>query len=81
MCHSVQDGSGAIRSRGIQAAGREVFEMKAMTYAAYGPPESLQLREIDRSFPLAELPLALRNLETGHARGKVVIVMDDDTHR
>lgn len=30
---------------------------------------------IDRSYPLAELPEALRYLEAGHARGKVVIEM------
>ncbi|HJW72494.1 MAG TPA: zinc-binding dehydrogenase, partial [Geothrix sp.] len=28
---------------------------------------------IDRTFPLSETPAAIRYLETGHARGKVVI--------
>ena len=31
---------------------------------------------IDRACTLAELPEAMRYLEEGHARGKVVIVMD-----
>ena len=30
---------------------------------------------IDRSFPLAETPAALRHIEAGHARGKVVIAV------
>jgi NADPH:quinone reductase-like Zn-dependent oxidoreductase len=30
---------------------------------------------IDRSYPLSEVPAALRYLETGHAQGKVVITM------
>jgi NADPH:quinone reductase-like Zn-dependent oxidoreductase len=30
---------------------------------------------IDRTYPLAEVPEALRYLEAGHARGKVVITM------
>jgi len=30
---------------------------------------------IDRSFPLAETAEAIRYLETGHARGKVVITV------
>ena len=28
---------------------------------------------IDRTYPLSEVPLAIRYLEEGHARGKVVI--------
>ena len=28
---------------------------------------------LDRSFPLTDVPDAIRYLETGHARGKVVI--------
>ena len=31
--------------------------------------------EIDRTYPLSEVPDALRYLETGHARGKIVITM------
>jgi len=31
---------------------------------------------IDRRYPLSELPGAIRYLETGHARGKVVIALD-----
>jgi NADPH:quinone reductase-like Zn-dependent oxidoreductase len=30
---------------------------------------------IDRSYPLSETSEAIRHLETGHARGKVVITM------
>jgi NADPH:quinone reductase-like Zn-dependent oxidoreductase len=32
---------------------------------------------IDRSYPLSDVPGAIRYLETGHARGKVVITMED----
>ncbi|MCE7983339.1 MAG: hypothetical protein DYG89_19370 [Caldilinea sp. CFX5] len=32
---------------------------------------------IDRCYPLRETPAALRYLETGHARGKVVITVDE----
>jgi NADPH:quinone reductase-like Zn-dependent oxidoreductase len=31
---------------------------------------------IDRTYKLSETPEALRYLETGHARGKVVITVD-----
>ena len=34
---------------------------------------------IDRAYPLAEVPDAIGYLEKGHARGKVVIVLDDPT--
>jgi len=30
---------------------------------------------IDRTYPLSEVPAAIRYLETGHARGKVVITI------
>ena len=32
---------------------------------------------IDKQFPLREVPEALRYLEDGHARGKVVIIVDE----
>jgi len=32
---------------------------------------------IDRRYPLNEVPEAIRYLETGHARGKVIIIMED----
>ena len=35
---------------------------------------------IDRTYPLAEVPEAMRYLEEGHARGKVVITLEHD-HR
>jgi NADPH:quinone reductase-like Zn-dependent oxidoreductase len=31
---------------------------------------------IDRTYPLSETPEAIRYLETGHARGKVVITVE-----
>ena len=31
---------------------------------------------IDRSYPLSDVPEAIRYLEEGHARGKVVITME-----
>jgi len=31
---------------------------------------------IDRTYPLAEVPEAIKYLEEGHARGKVVITME-----
>ena len=33
---------------------------------------------IDRTYPLSEAVEAFRRLETGHARGKVVITLDGD---
>jgi NADPH:quinone reductase-like Zn-dependent oxidoreductase len=36
---------------------------------------------IDRSYPLSDLPEAIRYLETGHARGKVVIAVDRSAER
>jgi NADPH:quinone reductase-like Zn-dependent oxidoreductase len=35
---------------------------------------------IDRRYPLREVPEALRYLEEGHARGKVVITVDQNDH-
>ncbi|HLR95786.1 MAG TPA: NAD(P)-dependent alcohol dehydrogenase [Jiangellaceae bacterium] len=35
---------------------------------------------IDRTYPLAEAPKAIRYLEEGHARGKVVITLDPARH-
>jgi NADPH:quinone reductase-like Zn-dependent oxidoreductase len=35
---------------------------------------------IDRCYPLQEVPEALRYLEAGHARGKVVITVDQSHH-
>jgi len=34
---------------------------------------------IDNRYPLSELPAAIRYLETGHARGKVIITLDSAT--
>ncbi len=31
---------------------------------------------IDRTYPLSEVPAAIRYLEEGHARGKVVITLE-----
>jgi NADPH:quinone reductase-like Zn-dependent oxidoreductase len=34
---------------------------------------------IDRCFPLSEVPAAVRHLEAGHARGKVVILLEQNS--
>jgi Zinc-binding dehydrogenase len=59
--------------------------MKAIVYRMFGSPDVLQLAEvgrptagrpiIDRTYPLAEAPAAMRHLERRHARGKVVITI------
>jgi NADPH:quinone reductase-like Zn-dependent oxidoreductase len=33
---------------------------------------------IDKCYPLSEVPAAIRHLEEGHARGKVVILLDQN---
>ena len=35
---------------------------------------------IDRTYPLSEVPEAIRYLEAGHAKGKVVITMEQNNH-
>jgi NADPH:quinone reductase-like Zn-dependent oxidoreductase len=35
---------------------------------------------IDRRYPLSEVPEAIRYLEEGHARGKVVITVDQNNN-
>jgi NADPH:quinone reductase-like Zn-dependent oxidoreductase len=35
---------------------------------------------IDRRYPLREVALAIRYLEEGHARGKVVITIEQNNH-
>ncbi len=35
---------------------------------------------IDKRYPLREVPEAIRYLEEGHARGKVVITVDQNDH-
>ena len=50
--------------------------MKAIVYTQFGPPDDLQIKVtpvIDRTYPLSEVREAVRYLETGRARGKVVI--------
>jgi NADPH:quinone reductase-like Zn-dependent oxidoreductase len=61
--------------------------MKAIAYHRYGSPDVLRCEEIerpvpgddevliDRSYKLEEAPEAIRYLEGGHARGKVVITV------
>ena len=64
--------------------------MKAIVRETYGPPDVLHLEEvpvpalceagqvrpvIDRRFPLDEVPAAVRYVESGHARGKVVVTV------
>jgi NADPH:quinone reductase-like Zn-dependent oxidoreductase len=36
---------------------------------------------IDRTYPLSEVPEAIRYLEEGHARGKVVVTMEENNKR
>jgi NADPH:quinone reductase-like Zn-dependent oxidoreductase len=36
---------------------------------------------IDKTYPLGDAPAAIRYLQDGHARGKVVVVVDDDDGR
>ena len=62
--------------------------MKAIVQETYGPPDVLELRDIakpligdddvlilDRTYPLRDVPEAIRSWERGHARGKVVITV------
>jgi NADPH:quinone reductase-like Zn-dependent oxidoreductase len=35
---------------------------------------------IDRTYPLSEVPEAIRYLEEGHARGKVVITLEQNNN-
>jgi NADPH:quinone reductase-like Zn-dependent oxidoreductase len=42
--------------------------------------EGLVTPVIDRRYPLGETAEALRYLERGHAQGKVVITVEQDTH-
>src|ERR1700744_38756 len=73
------------RRSGALALGRNPFWYSACGsgLACLRQEDSLFLRElletgkvvpvIDRSYPLAEVPEAIRYLEAGHARGKVVL--------
>lgn len=57
--------------------------MKAIVQDTYGPPDVLQLRDIDRpaigdedvTYPLAEAPDAIRHLRDGHPAGKIVLTV------
>jgi NADPH:quinone reductase-like Zn-dependent oxidoreductase len=62
--------------------------MKAIVYHKYGSPDVLKCEKelieakkitpvIDRCYTLSEVPEAIRYLEEGHARGKVVITIED----
>jgi NADPH:quinone reductase-like Zn-dependent oxidoreductase len=63
--------------------GRFVSQRMLMFFAKLNNPDLLAIAElveagkvkpvIDRTFPLAQAPEAIRYLETGHARGKVVV--------
>jgi NADPH:quinone reductase-like Zn-dependent oxidoreductase len=65
-------------------------KMRAVVHTKYGSPDVLELKEvnkpipkyskvktvIDKCYQLSEVPEALRYLEEGHARGKVIIQLD-----
>src|SRR4029453_19085975 len=55
--------------RGTRDPGRRVVVMKELFEAGNSPPV------LDRTFPLSEVPEAIRYLESGQARGKVVITV------
>jgi NADPH:quinone reductase-like Zn-dependent oxidoreductase len=52
------------------------FNKKDMTVLADLMQSGKVTPVIDKTYKLNEIPDALRYLETGHARGKVVITMD-----
>ncbi len=56
--------------------------MKAIVYHKYGSPELIEAKKltpvIDRRYTLSEVPEAIRYSEQGHARGKVVITLEDE---
>jgi len=47
--------------------------MKAIVRETYGPGNVRPV--IDRRFPLSEVSSAVRYIEAGHARGKVVVAV------
>ncbi len=49
--------------------------MKAIVQDTYGSPDVLELRDIDKTYPLSKVPDAIRYLQEGDAKGKVVITV------
>ena len=60
----------AVRLRGAKDPGDRLAVVKELIDAGRFAPV------VDRSFPLAEVPAAIRYLETGAARGRIVITID-----
>jgi NADPH:quinone reductase-like Zn-dependent oxidoreductase len=48
--------------------------MKAITQDTYGDAGAVR-PVVDRTYPLAEAPDAIRAIATGHARGKAVVTV------
>ena len=53
----------------MKVRGEDLVDLTKLIDAAKVTPV------IDRTFPLSEAPEAIRYLETGHARGKIVITV------
>jgi NADPH:quinone reductase-like Zn-dependent oxidoreductase len=72
---------GPMKSRGSQKMGNFLAKPDKQDLAfIQGLLEAGQLVPvIDRTYPLSQVPDAIRYLEEGHAQGKVVITMDQDS--
>ena len=65
-----------------QRTGAPIHPMKAIRYCEYGSPDVVKFEDVekpmpsddhDRRYTLGETPEALRYLNEGHARGKIII--------
>ena len=82
----MDSGSAWIAGSGHSSCRRSVSQKLRSLFSLQRPKKDLQfLKElveagkvtpiIDRTYRLSEVPAAIRYWETGHARGKIVIVM------
>ena len=53
--------------------------MKAIVYTQYGPPDVLQLREVERPEPSKDAE-AIRYLAEEHVKGKAVITVGNHSN-